>query len=75
MSPWSEGRPTSRQAWPRSTSRLQEFQRRIHVGLWKGLTAEVDSEEVNDELGDLHGGEVLLPPDLAASGSSEVIVV
>ena len=25
------------------------------------LTAEVDREEINDELGDLHGGQVLLP--------------
>ena len=38
-------------------------------------TGEVDDGEVNDELGDLHGGEVLLPPDLAATSRSPVVVI
>jgi len=36
---------------------------------------KVDDAEVDDELGDLHRGEVLLPPDLAAASRSPVVVI
>lgn len=39
------------------------------------LTGKVDDEEVDDELSDLHGGEILLPPDPATTSGSPVIVV
>lgn len=46
------------------------------VGVGKvGVGAEVDGEQVDDELDDLHGGQVTLPPDLSARGSTEVVVV
>lgn len=35
----------------------------------------VGDEEVDDKLGDLHGGEVLLPPDAGTTGSGVVVVV
>lgn len=38
-------------------------------------TSKVDDEEVDDELSDLEGRKVLLPPDLVSSGSHEVVVV
>ena len=39
------------------------------------LTGKVDREEVDHELGDLEGREVLLPPNLVAGGGHEVVVV
>lgn len=39
------------------------------------LTGKVDREEVDHELGDLEGREILLPPDLVAGGGHEVVVV
>lgn len=36
---------------------------------------EIDNDQINDELSDLQGGEVLLPPDLGASSSTEVVIV
>lgn len=41
----------------------------------KRRTGEVDREQVNHELRDLQGREVLLPPDLVAGGRHEVVVV
>lgn len=39
------------------------------------VSCEENDEKVNDELSDLKGGEVLLPPDLGAAGSGVVVVV
>lgn len=40
-----------------------------------GVGAEIDDSEIDDELDDLHGGQVLLPPDLGPRGRAEVIIV
>lgn len=37
--------------------------------------AKVDDKQINDELSDLHGSKVTLPPDLGASSGAEVVVV
>ena len=39
-----------------------------------GRTGKVDDAEVDDELGDSHAGEVLLPLDLAAASRSPVVI-
>lgn len=40
-----------------------------------GVGAEVDESEVEDELDDLEGGQVLLPPDADTGGRAHVVVV
>lgn len=40
-----------------------------------GVGGKVDEAQVNDELGDLHDGDVLLPPDTDTSGCLEVVPV
>lgn len=46
------------------------------VGVSKvGVGAEVDGKQINDELGDLHRGQITLPPDLGASSRAEIVVV
>lgn len=40
-----------------------------------GVSTKVDNEEIDDELSDLHGGQVSLPPDLGASSCTEVVVI
>jgi len=37
--------------------------------------AVVDDDEIDDELDDLHGRQVLFPPDLGSRGRAEVIIV
>jgi len=47
-------------------------------GVGKGkvsVGAEVDDEQVDDELNDLHGSEIFLPPDSSTSSSAEVVPV
>jgi len=39
------------------------------------IGAEVDREEINNELGDLHRGQVLLPPNLLATSGCVVVVI
>ena len=47
----------------RSESRLQNINKRLSelISRLMALTAEVDRKEINNELGDLHRGQVLLP--------------
>lgn len=46
------------------------------VGVGKvGVGAEVDESEVEDELDDLEGGQVLLPPDADTGSRAHVVVV
>lgn len=45
------------------------------VGSEVGVGAKVNSDEVDDELGDLHGGEIFLPPDFGTARRGEVVVV
>lgn len=40
-----------------------------------GISTEIDDKEINDELGDLKGGQVLLPPNLGTSSGAEIVVV
>ena len=40
-----------------------------------GVGAEVDEAQIEDKLDDLHGGEVLLPPDTDTGGRAHVVVV
>lgn len=50
--------------------------RALPLGGEKGeRTGKVDDEEVDDELADLEGRKVLLPPDLVAGSGHEVVVV
>jgi len=44
-------------------------------GSEKSVGSKVDDAEIDDELGDLASGEVLLPPDLVSNGSSGVVSV
>jgi len=39
------------------------------------VAGKVDGNEVDDELSDLHGGKILLPPDLPATRSSPVVII
>lgn len=48
--------------------------RSVLVGV-EGVGAAVDHNKINDELDDLHGCEILLPPDASAASSAEVVVV
>ena len=50
-------------------------ERRPVVGSEVGVGAKVDDEKVDDKLEDLHGGQVLLPPDLCTTGSRVIVVV
>lgn len=55
-------------------SRISDFRASVR-NRRRTLTGEVDDEEIDDELGDLEGGEVLFPPDLVPSRRHEVVVV
>jgi len=37
--------------------------------------AEIDHKQINDKLGDLHGGQMFLPPDASSSSGGIVVVV
>lgn len=39
------------------------------------VAGKVNDEQVDDELSDLHGGEVSFPPDLGSSSSGVVVIV
>ena len=39
------------------------------------IGTEIDCEQINNELSDLHSGQITLPPDLGSSSGAEVIIV
>jgi len=55
-----------------AVSHVRQVPRRRRVAR---VCAEVDREEINHKLGDLHGGQVFLPPNLLATGGCVVIVI
>lgn len=67
---------TSRKSRGLSSSAVTNMRQRGSVDVSKSLpSAKVDKVKVDDELGNLHCGQVFLPPDLSTSGSGVVIIV
>lgn len=67
---------TAKQSRSFSTSTAADIGKMGPVSVSKvGVSAKVNSEQINDELGDLHGCQVTLPPDLGTSSSAEVVVI